>query len=69
MKTDVWRWTPEGEGPSVFQKSEVRFLGGARESAFRSWKRGGRMSERFWLLRFKIYVFEYLFDDWIFGNE
>ena len=28
-----------------------------------------RMSERFWLLRFKIYVLEYLFDDWIFGNE
>ena len=28
-----------------------------------------RMSERFWLLRFKIYVREYLLDDWIFGNE
>jgi hypothetical protein len=30
---------------------------------------GRRMSERFWLLRFKIDVREYLLDDWIFGNE
>ena len=28
-----------------------------------------RVSERFWLLRFKIYVGEYFPDDWIFGNE
>ena len=26
------------------------------------------MGERFWLLRFKIYVREYLLDDWIFGR-
>ncbi len=51
--------------------SEVRswIFGWGAGVCFSFMEEGRRMSERFWLLRFKIYVFEYLFDDWIFGNE